>query len=67
MREKTADGDEHKQFTMRRNEYNATTIARHDLIKQPDYNLFCILSQNSLNLSHKSKIVETEYSISISY
>jgi len=38
-----------------------------DSIKQPDYNISYNLSQNALNLSHKSKIVETEYSISISY
>ena len=57
------DDDEHKQSNMRRSEYNAITIRTRDSIKQHDYNL----SQNSLNLSHKSKIVEAEYSISIFY
>jgi len=65
MSEKTTEDDEHKQFTMRRSEYNAITITTSDSIKQLDYNLSYNLSQISLNLSHKSKIVKTEYSISI--
>ena len=48
-------------------EYNVITITTSDSIKRPDYNLSYNLSQNSLNLSYKSKIVEIEYSISISY
>ena len=62
---KTTDGNEHKQSTMRRSEYNAITITTSDSIKQPDYNLSYNLPQNSLSLFRKSKIVETWYSTSI--
>lgn len=66
MRKKTTDDNEHKQSTMRRSEYNAIIITTSDLIKQPDYNVSYNLFQNFFNLSHKSKIVEIEYFISIS-
>jgi len=61
---KTTDGDEHKQSTIRRSEYNVITIPTSDSIKESNYNISYNLSQNSLNVSHKSRI---EYSISISY
>jgi len=48
MREKTTDGDEHKQSTMRRSEYNPIIITTSDLIKQEDYNLSYNLSLTNL-------------------
>ena len=38
------DGDEHKQSTMRGNEYIAITITASDLVMQQDYNLSYNLS-----------------------